>query len=463
MLPEQVKERLKDIVGERRLLLSRQDCERFGVDRTSFWSPNPCAVVMPGSVAEVRQIILLANEHNLAIVPSGGRTGLSGGAVATSGELVVAMDRLNQVLDFNPIERTVRVGAGMITANLQTFAEQHELFYPVDFASSGSSQIGGNIATNAGGVKVIRYGMTRDWVMGLKVVTGCGDILDLNKGLVKNNTGYDLRHLFIGSEGTLGLICEVTLRLAMPPAESKVMVLGVSSFPAILKILETFRAQIDLSAFEFFSHSALQKVVAYSGYAAPFDTEAPFYALLEFETASPDRLDQAMTLFEQTVTQGWVVDGVISQSIAQAQKLWKLREDISETLWQWQPYKNDISVRVSLMPEFMREVDALVTERYPDFELVWYGHIGDGNLHLNILKSETMTTEDFVARCSPVSNEIGSLLARYDGSISAEHGIGLLKKEYLSHSRSNEEIAMMRSIKKAFDPKGLLNPGKVFD
>jgi FAD/FMN-containing dehydrogenase len=249
----------------------------------------------------------------------------------------------------------------------------------------------------------------------------------------------------------------------MPPAESKVMVLGVSSFPAILKILETFRAQIDLSAFEFFSHSALQKVVAYSGYAAPFDTEAPFYALLEFETASPDRLDQAMTLFEQTVTQGWVVDGVISQSIAQAQTLWKLREDISETLWQWQPYKNDISVRVSLMPEFMREVDALVTERYPDFELVWYGHIGDGNLHLNILKPETMTTEDFVARCSPVSNEIGSLLARYDGSISAEHGIGLLKKEYLSHSRSNEEIAMMRSIKKAFDPKGLLNPGKVFD
>ena len=463
MLSDQIIERLKDIVGDQRVLLSRQECERFGVDRTSFWPPNPCAVVVPGSVAEVRQIVLLANEHNVAIVPSGGRTGLSGGAVATNGELVVAMDRLNRVLDFNPIERTITVGAGMITANLQAFAEQHELFYPVDFASSGSSQIGGNIATNAGGVKVIRYGMTRDWVMGLKVVTGGGDILDLNKGLVKNNTGYDLRHLFIGSEGTLGLICEVTIQLVKPPAESVVMVLGVSHFPAILKVLETFRAQIELSAFEFFSQSALAKVVAHTGCAKPFNTEAPFYALLEFETASPDRLDQAMMLFEQTVAQGWVVDGVISQNVAQAQTLWKLREDISETLWQWQPYKNDISVRISLMPDFMREVDALVSRRYPDFELVWYGHIGDGNLHLNILKPNTMATEDFVARCSPVSDEIGSLLARYEGSISAEHGIGLLKKDYLYHSKSNEEIDMMRGIKKAFDPKGLLNPGKVFD
>lgn len=185
--------------------------------------------------------------------------------------------------------------------------------------------------------------------------------------------------------------------------------------------------------------------------------------LLEFETASQVPLDQALRLFEQAVAEGWVVDGVISQTVAQAQTLWKLREDISETLWQWQPYKNDISVRVSLMPEFMQEVEALVSERYPDFELVWYGHIGDGNLHLNILKPEAMTAEDFVARCTPVSHEIGSLLARYKGSVSAEHGVGLLKKEYLYHSRSNEEIAMMRNIKKAFDPKGLLNPGKIFD
>ena len=219
MLPGPIIEQLIDIVGESRLLLGDDDLQRFGIDRTTLWKAAPCAVVLPGSTAEVQAIVRLANQCNLAIVPSGGRTGLSGGAVAKDGELVVALDRINQVIEFNPMDRSVTVGAGMITAKLQEFAEQQGLFYPVDFASSGSSQIGGNIATNAGGIKVIKYGMTRSWVAGLKVINGAGDILELNKGLAKNNTGYDLRHLFIGSEGTLGLICEATIQLARPPVE----------------------------------------------------------------------------------------------------------------------------------------------------------------------------------------------------------------------------------------------------
>jgi FAD/FMN-containing dehydrogenase len=351
----------------------------------------------------------------------------------------------------------------MITANLQEFATEQGLFYPVDFAAAGSSQIGGNIATNAGGIKVIRYGMTRDWVMGLKVVNGAGDILELNKGLVKNNTGYDFRHLFIGSEGTLGLICEATIELARPPADSTVLVLGVDSFPAILDVLRTFSAQMDLSAFEFFSQSALDKVTAQMGHAVPFATQTPFYALLEFESAAEAELDKAMALFEQTVEQGWVLDGVLSQSLSQAEALWKLREDISETLWHWQPYKNDISVLVSRMPDFLREVDELVDKSYPDFELVWYGHIGDGNLHLNILKPKALSNKDFVARCVPVSKEIGQLLAKYEGSVSAEHGVGLLKKDYLHYSRSPLELELMKQIKKVFDPNAILNPGKLFD
>jgi FAD/FMN-containing dehydrogenase len=407
--------------------------------------------------------VLLANELNLAIVPSGGRTGLSGGAVAKDGEIVVAMDRFNEVINFNPVDRSVTVGAGMVTANLQDFATEQGLFYPVDFAAVGSSQIGGNIATNAGGIKVIRYGMTRDWVMGLKVVNGAGDILELNKGLVKNNTGYDFRHLFIGSEGTLGLICEATIELARPPADSTVLVLGVDSFPAILDVLRTFSAQMDLSAFEFFSQSALDKVTAQMGHAVPFATQAPFYALLEFESAAESELDKAMALFEQTVEQGWVLDGVLSQSLSQAEALWKLREDISETLWHWQPYKNDISVLVSRMPDFLCEVDELVEQSYPDFELIWYGHIGDGNLHLNILKPQSLSNEDFVARCVPVSKEIGQLLAKYEGSVSAEHGVGLLKKDYLHYSRSPLELELMKQIKKVFDPNAILNPGKLFD
>ncbi|MGB2375949.1 MAG: FAD-binding oxidoreductase [Porticoccaceae bacterium] len=463
MLSEQIIERLNGIVGDRRVLLDDTDLQRYGVDRTTIWQASPCAVVLPGSIEEVQQIVHLANEFNLAIVPSGGRTGLSGGAVAKEGEIVVAMDRLNQVIDYNPLDRCVTVGAGMITANLQDYAAEQGLFYPVDFASTGSSQIGGNIATNAGGIKVIRYGMTRDWVMGLKVVNGAGDILELNKGLVKNNTGYDFRHLFIGSEGTLGLICEATIQLIRPPAESSVLVLGVDNFPAILDVLNTFSAKIDLSAFEFFTQSALDKVSAQMGHPIPFATRTPFYALLEFESSNDAVMDQAMALFELTVERGWVHDGVVSQSLAQAEALWKLREDISETLWHWQPYKNDISVLVSRMPAFLSEVEELVESRYPDFELVWYGHIGDGNLHLNILKPDELSNEEFIARCVPVSSEIGQLLAKYEGSVSAEHGVGLLKKDYLQYSRSPLELALMKQIKLAFDPNSILNPGKLFD
>ncbi|MDP6198753.1 MAG: FAD-linked oxidase C-terminal domain-containing protein, partial [Porticoccaceae bacterium] len=242
-----------------------------------------------------------------------------------------------------------------------------------------------------------------------------------------------------------------------------VLVLGVDNFPAILDVLNTFSAKIDLSAFEFFTQSALDKVSAQMGHPIPFATRTPFYALLEFESSNDAVMDQAMALFELTVERGWVHDGVVSQSLAQAEALWKLREDISETLWHWQPYKNDISVLVSRMPAFLSEVEELVESRYPDFELVWYGHIGDGNLHLNILKPDELSNEEFIARCVPVSSEIGQLLAKYEGSVSAEHGVGLLKKDYLQYSRSPLELALMKQIKLAFDPNSILNPGKLFD
>ena len=296
---------------------------------------------------------------------------------------------------------------------------------------------------------------------GLTVVTGAGDILELNRGLMKNNTGYDFRHLFIGSEGTLGLICEATIQLTRAPEETAVMVLGINDFPTVLDVLQTFTSKIDLTAFEFFSQLALDKVVAHQGHAVPFETKTPFYALLEFETKGDEVLELAMSLFEHCVEQGWVLDGVVSQSLSQASALWKLREDISETLWEFQPYKNDISVRVSRMPDFLDEVNKLVEQRYPDFEIVWYGHIGDGNLHLNILRPVHLSNDDFVAQCSAVSNEVGQLIAKYEGSVSAEHGVGLLKKDYLHYSRSASEISLMRAVKAVFDPNGILNPGKL--
>ena len=241
----------------------------------------------------------------------------------------------------------------------------------MDFASRGSSQIGGNIATNAGGIKVVRYGLTRDWVTGLKVVTGRGDLLDLNRGLIKNASGYDLRHLFVGSEGTLGIIVEATLKLTRPLREPSVMVLGVPDLNGIMAIYAALRATLDLSAFEFFSELALRHVLK-KGLQRPFDTATPYYVLTEFENPNGRHTDTALALFEQCAGQGWLVDGAISQSEQQAKELWRLCEDISEAISEHQPYKNDIAVRISRVPALLEEIDALLARQYPDFEVLWY-------------------------------------------------------------------------------------------
>jgi len=452
---------LEGLVKEGRVLADADSLQHFGCDWTKQWQPDPLAIVLPRSLEEVQALVLWANENQVCLVPSGGRTGLSGGAVARNKEVVIALDLLNEINEFSDTERTVRCGAGVVTQQLQDFAEEKGLYYPVDFASSGSSQIGGNISTNAGGIKVIRYGMTRDWVAGLTVVTGKGDVLSLNKGLVKNATGYDLRHLFVGAEGTLGIVVDATIQLARPPKNLTVLVLGTSDFASIMQVLSTFQSNIDLTAFEFFSDVAASHVVAGGKVARPFAEQTPYYALLEFEADNEQMLDTAMSLFESCVEQGWVVDGVMSQSERQAENLWKLREYISETISEFTPYKNDISVTISHVPNFIAEVDAIVKAHYPDFEIVWFGHIGDGNVHLNILKPTALAKKEFFSHCQKVSQWVFEIVQKYEGSISAEHGVGLLKQPYLSYTRSEEEIAYMKAIKQAFDPKGIMNPGKV--
>ena len=436
--------------------------ETYGQDWTRFTPPAPTAIVFPRDTADVVAVVECARRCQFALVPSGGRTGLSGGACAANGEVVVSMDKLNAISPVNLTDRTVIVGAGAITQNVQQAARDADLFYPVDFASSGSSQIGGNIATNAGGINVIRYGMTREWVAGLTVVTGKGEVLELNKGLMKNNTGLDFRHLFIGSEGILGFITEATLKLTAPPKDPTVLVLGLSDMSAIMAVLDRIQSTTPLLAYEFFSELAVSKVVDHAGVARPFETRTPFYALVEFERENDMTDAHVFEAVEQCVEEGWVIDAVMSQSMAQARALWRLREDISETISKWTPYKNDISSTVSKVPELLTAVDHVVHENYPDWEVVWYGHIGDGNLHLNILKPENLNIEEFKARCNEVSTDIFDAIKRLGGSVSAEHGVGTLKAPYLGYSKSDAEIDAMRAIKAIFDPDGILNPGKVF-
>ncbi|MER0041891.1 MULTISPECIES: FAD-binding oxidoreductase [unclassified Pseudomonas] len=453
---------LRTLVEPGKLLTDAASLETYGKDWTRQYAPAPSAIVFPKTVEQVQAIVRWANAHQIALVPSGGRTGLSAAAVAANGEVVVSFDYMNQILDFDASNRTVVCQPGVVTGVLQQFAEDKGLYYPVDFASSGSSQIGGNIGTNAGGIKVIRYGLTRNWVAGLKVVTGTGELLELNKDLIKNATGYDLRQLFIGAEGTLGFVVEATMRLDRAPRNLTAMVLGTPDFDSIMPVLHAFQGKLDLTAFEFFSDKGLARIMARGDVPSPFDTRCPFYALLEFEASSEEVANEALSTFEHCIEQGWVLDGVMSQSQTQLKNLWKLREYLSETISHHTPYKNDISVTVSKVPAFLRDIDAVVAEHYPDYEVVWYGHIGDGNLHLNILKPEHMDKDAFFASCARVNKWVFEIVQRYNGSISAEHGVGLVKRDYLQYSRSPEEIACMKAIKAVFDPNGIMNPGKIF-
>jgi FAD/FMN-containing dehydrogenase len=381
--------------------------------------------------------------------------------VAAHGELVLSLSRMNRVLGFDAVDRTLTVQPGIALETVHAAARGHGLIYPVDFAARGSCSIGGNIATNAGGIRVIRYGNTREWIAGLKVVAGNGELLDLNRGLVKNSSGYDFRQLMIGSEGTLGIVVEATLRLTDPPPPSQVMLLALPDMDALMQVFAAFRAKLSLQAFEFFTDVALKHVLEHGAQRA-IEGDHPYYVVTEFDAADEAVQERALEAFGHGVEQGWISDGVIAQSEAQAAALWRLREGITESLAPHKPYKNDVSVRVGAVPAFLHAMQALLVREYPRIEVVWFGHIGDGNLHINVLKPADMGDAEFIAQCERVTKLLAATLKEHGGSISAEHGIGLVKRDYLESTRSGAEIALMRGVRGVFDPRGVLNPGKVF-
>jgi FAD/FMN-containing dehydrogenase len=300
------------------------------------------------------------------------------------------------------VDRTLTVQPGVILQKVHEAAQEHELIYPVDFAARGSCSIGGNIATNAGGIRVIRYGNTREWIAGLKVVAGNGELLDLNRGLIKNSSGYDFRQLLVGSEGTLGIVVEATLKLAEPPPPSQVMLLALPDMDALMQVFALFRQRLELQAFEFFTDIALKHVLAHGAQRA-IDGDYPYYVVTEFDAADELAQETALGAFEHALEQGWVSDGVIAQSETQAAALWRLREGITESLAAHKPYKNDVSVRISAVPAFLHEMQDLLGREYPDVEVVWFGHIGDGNLHINVLRPDDLAEDAFIAQCEHVT------------------------------------------------------------
>jgi FAD/FMN-containing dehydrogenase len=438
------------------------DLAEFGRDWTRVYAPAPSVVCFPRTTDEVSRLLSLCDKGHVSVVPSGGRTGLAGGAVAANGEVVVSLSRMRRMDPIDLLGSTVRVQAGAVTEEVHRHCAPHGLTWPVDFASKGSSQVGGNIATNAGGVKVIRYGLTRQWVLGLQVVLASGEVLELNGALEKNNTGVDLRQLFIGSEGTLGVITEATLKLARLPGPQRVFLFGVRDLAAVLALFrEARRAPFTISAYEFFTDKCLARLLRHRSLRPPLAQPATHYVLLEVELAEDAELETWTTsLFER----GLIEDGTMAQHSTQAAELWALREGISESLSATGlPHKNDISLPVAALEAFCAELDRVFTTRYPGWEICLFGHIGDGNLHVNVMKPDAMDKTTFLAKTKEADHEMFTLVKRHGGSISAEHGIGLLKKPYLDYARTPAEIAMMKAIKRALDPNGILNPGKIID
>lgn len=433
----------------------------YGTDRTRVHAPQPSCVVFPRSTEEVARILTICDRHSISVVPSGGRTGLAGGAVAARGELVLSMEKMRRIEAVDEVGMTVHVEAGAITEAVHEAVAEHGLIWPVDFASKGSSQIGGNIATNAGGVKVIRYGLTRNWVLGLTVVKASGEVLKLDGALEKNNTGVDLRQLFIGSEGTLGVITEATLKLTPAPGHLDVFFFALDSLGAILRLFQAARTgPFVVSAFEMLTERCLARLERHRGLRSPLEESAGYYVLLEVEASDRDALEAWMlSILEAEL----VLDGTLAADGRQARALWELREDISESLaMTGTPHKNDVALPIASLPTFCEELGAVFEERYPGWEICLFGHIGDGNLHINVMKPDAMDGQAFLDKVHGADEAIFDLVRAHRGSISAEHGIGLLKREWLGYTRSPAEIELMRAMKRVLDPSGILNPGKLY-
>lgn len=449
---------LRAIVGESGISTEPDDLSHWGRDWTRAIAPAPFAIVWPQTADQVVELVGACRAFGCPIVPSGGRTGLAAGAVASANEVVLSLDRLRALGSIDPLNRSVTVGAGVPNQVLQEHCAPHGLWWPVDLASKGSATVGGNLSTNAGGVKVLRYGHARNWMLGLQVVTSTGELLQLGGALHKDNSGYALSQLIVGSEGTLAIITAATLALAPLPRDSEVALVACRNLPAVLDLYARLREQpIIFNAFEFFTAACMNQVLSHTGLSRPLP-HSEAYALIDLE--NPGQMDVARWLSEATDV---VIDAVVATDANAARKLWQYRERISESLQPLRPHKNDVAVAISQLAQLADRVSAWLRHNRPQWDVALFGHVGDGNLHVNTLAPADLTGAQWQLACAEADAELYAIVGSFGGSLSAEHGVGLSKKAYLSVTRSPAEVAMMRTIKAALDPRNMLNPGKIFD
>ncbi len=454
---------LAGIVGPANVLAGAADLAPWLTDWRGRYRGAARCVVRPASTAEVAAVVRACAAAGAPIVPQGGNTSLCGAATPddTGSAVVVSLGRLNRIVAVDASNDTISVEAGCTLAAVQEAARAADRLFPLALAAQGSCQIGGNLSTNAGGVQVLRYGNTRELTLGLEVVLANGEIWDGRRGLRKDNTGYDLKQLFIGAEGTLGIITGAVLKLFPLPRTQTTCWLNALSPAAAVDLLNSAKSAFDaqLTAFELISEASLALVLKHIPNTSRPTAPASWYILAEFSDAAPAAVEQWLA---GRLEAGVVADAAIAHSGMQAKKLWALRENISEAQKiEGISIKHDIAVPVSRIPEFLAQADAALERAFPGIRVVAFGHVGDGNLHYNLFRPDAQENTAFIASQPAVNRIVHDVVHALNGSISAEHGIGQLKREELLRYKSPVEMALMRSLKQALDPRGLMNPGKI--
>jgi len=455
-----IEKQLGDIVGAAHVLTAPQDTRPYFTDWRRQYTGTAECVVRPASTEEVARVVKLCGEHGIAIVPQGGNTGLSGGSVPTGKvrEIVLALGRMNRIRELDRLNDTITAEAGCVLATVQRAAAEAGRLFALSLAAEGSCQIGGNLSTNAGGVNVLRYGTAREQVLGLEVVLPDGRIWNGLRGLRKDNTGYDLKQLFLGAEGTLGIITAAVLRLHPKPSASATAWIALASPAAAMELLAFLHERLGerLSAFELLSRACVDAVLAFApGTQDPLAQPHPWYVLVEIadsggEQPLRERVEKALV---EAAERGALADAALAQSGEQARALWRIRETVPEA--QFTNVKHDVSVPISQTAQFIERAAVRLRARYPDVRIYAFGHVGDGNIHYNV------GPERLVAERPAVNRIVYDTVAELGGSISAEHGLGQLKRDEIRAHKSPLELELMRRLKDALDPQGLMNPGKV--
>jgi FAD/FMN-containing dehydrogenase len=455
--------RLAAVVGDAHAIRNAAEMDGYMREWRQIWTGRSPLVLRPGSTNEVSRILAIANETRTVIVPQSGNTGLCGGQIPTDtgNEVVLSLDRMTRILDVDPADNTITVEAGAVLKSVQDAADAVDRLFPLSLASEGSCRIGGNLSTNAGGLNVIAYGNTRDLCLGLEVVLADGRIWNGLKRLRKDNTGYDLRDLFIGAEGTLGIITVAVMKLVPKPKSRETAFIAVPSPQAAVDLLSLAQ---DMSGnrvvgFELIAEIALQFSIRHAGVRHPLAEASPWYVLAELSDPVPGAM---MAIFEAAMARGLVTDAALAQSDAQRHDFWTARELISESQKpEGGSIKHDVAVPVSKVPQFLVEADAAVSRLVPGARFVSFGHLGDGNIHYNISQPVGMDKARFLDMWNEMNDVVFEVVGRFNGSISAEHGIGRLKAHRMPDIKSPVELDMMRGLKRMLDPNSILNPGRV--